>query len=72
MLSYINLKQRIDIFVKTSIIDFMERDIRRVEEIYRAGFNQYYRPYQTNPIKSRKKPEKSFQEILDEMRKMGK
>lgn len=50
----------------------MERDIRRVEEIYRTGFNQYYRPYQTNPIKSRKKPEKSFQEILDEMRKTGK
>ena len=58
--------------IQTSIIDFMERDIRRVEEIYRTGFNQYYRPYQTNPIKSRKKPEKSFQEILDEMIKMGK
>ena len=50
----------------------MERDIRRVEEIYRTGFNQYYRPYQTNPIKSRKKPEKSFQEILDEMKKLSK
>ena len=45
----------------------MERDIRRVEEIYRCGFNQYYRPYQTNPIKSKKKPEKSFAEVLQEM-----
>ena len=45
---------------------------RKVEAIYKSSMGQYYRPYQTNPIKSRKKPEKSFQEILEEMRKLGK